>query len=95
MTQNRRQDDVLIGRIDERLKGLDKSFGDHIEEDRLRFELVFSHMKDRFDKIDKKLETLWDQNNRSQGAFGAGRMVAGAMWAVAAVVASYFINRIA
>lgn len=97
---NRRKDDVLIGRIDERLKGLDRSFEAHEKEDHNRFELAFGHIKDvldkvelRFDKIDKKLEVLWDQSNQNQGAFGASRLVAGALWALVVLAASWFMNR--
>lgn len=85
---------VLVGRIDERLIGLDRSFTAHEIEDHARFELVFDHMKDRFDKIDKKLEILWDQNNRNQGAFGASRLIAGAAWAAIVLAASWFMQKV-
>lgn len=92
-TPDRRKSDVLIGRIDERLLALDKSFSSHETEDHNRFELVFCHMKDRFDKIDIKLDTLWDQSNRSQGAFGVSRLLAGAIWAIVVLVVSWVMNR--
>lgn len=93
MIQNRRKDDVLIGRMEERVDGLVYSFRTHETADHERFELVFSHMKDRFDKIDAKLETLWDTNNKNQGAFGASRLVASGVWATVVLAASWFINR--
>lgn len=97
---NRRKDDALIGRIDERLIGLSKSFDDHQEDDRDKFEVAFKHMSDgfdkmddRFDKIDIKLGTLWDQSNSNKGAFGASRLFAGFAWAVVVLVANHFITR--
>lgn len=97
---NRRKDDVLIGRIDERLLGLDRSFLAHEVEDHARFELVFGHMKDsfdkmekRFDKIDTKLGILWDQNNSTRGAFSASRVAMGALWAVIVLATTWFIQR--
>lgn len=100
MTQNRRKEDVLIARIDERLLGLDRSFINHEVEDHARFELVFKHMSDRFDKIDlqfekvdKKLGTLWDQANNNKGAFSVGRLAANGVWGVIVLAVSYFINR--
>jgi len=96
---NRRKDDVLMGRIDERLKGLDRSFVAHEVEDHARFELVFSHMKESFDKMDKRFDTvdhrlgtLWDLKNSQSGAFSAGRLVAGAVWGFIVVAASWFVN---
>lgn len=92
--QNRRKDDDLIGRIDERLKGLDRSFTAHEVEDHARFELVFGHMKDRFDKIDRKLETLWDLKNSQAGMFGASRLIAGSLWAVLVLAIDFMIRKI-
>lgn len=91
--QNRRKDDVLIGRIDERLLGLDRSFTAHEIEDHARFEMVFSHMKDRFDKIDKKLDTLWDQSQRNDGAFSASRVAVGCVWGLAIIVVNWFLTK--
>lgn len=90
---DRRKGDELLSRMDERLKGLDESFKAHVIEDHARFELVFRHMKERFDKIDHKLDTLWDQSNRNQGAFGASRLMAGFAWAALVLAANYFINK--
>lgn len=98
-TPNRRKDDVLIGRIDERLLGLDRSFTAHEVEDHARFELVFGHMKDSFDKMDKrfdtintKLDTLWDLKNSQAGAFSASRIAASIVWGAVVIVASWFVN---
>lgn len=98
--QNRRKDDVLIGRIDERLLALDRSFTAHEIEDHARFELAFKHMSDafdkmdnRFDKIDKKLEVLWDQSQRSQGVFSASRIIAGAAWGSIVLAINWFLMR--
>lgn len=94
MTQpNRRREDVLIGRIDERLISLDRSFVAHEVEDHQRFELVFGHMKDRFDKIDKKLDVLWDQSNQNKGMFTVSKLVAGSIWGIIVLVAGYFVNQ--
>lgn len=89
---DRRKNDILIGRIDERLINLDRSFTSHEEEDHARFELVFSHMKERFDKIDNKLELLWDEKNLRKGAFTASSIGASSLWAIVVLVAGYFIN---
>lgn len=97
---DRRKEDVLIGRIDERLLGLDRSFTAHEREDHERFELAFKHMSDqfdrvgnRFDKIDKKLDTLWDQSQRNHGAFSASRVAAGCIWGLAVIAVNWFLTR--
>lgn len=91
---SRRKEDVLIGRIDERLKGLDRSFTNHEVEDHARFELVFGHMKDRFDKIDAKLETLWDLKNSQAGVLSASKFLAGAVGGCIVLAADWFMRRI-
>lgn len=91
--KNRRKDDVLIGRIDERLKSLDRSFSQHEVEDHNRFELVFGHMKDRFDKIDNKLETLWDLKNSQAGAFSVSRLAGGGIWAIIVLMIDWAMRR--
>lgn len=90
---DRRKDDVLIGRMDERLMNLNRAFLDHEKEDHARFELVFGHMKDRFDKVDKKLDTLWDQSQRAKGAFGASRLLGGAAWATIVLAIDWIIHK--
>lgn len=100
-SQNRRKDDELIGRIDERLKGLSGSFLNHEIDDRNRFELVFGHMKDsfdkldkRFDKIDEKLNTLWDLKNSQAGIFSVSRLIGGGVWAAMVITVDFLMRKI-
>lgn len=96
MTQkfNRRNGDALMSRIDERLNGLVDSFKSHEGEDGQRFNLVFSQMKEGFDKIDKKLDILWDASNQNKGMFTASKLIAGSVWAIVVLAASWFMQRI-
>lgn len=96
---NRRKEDDLLGRVDERLKALDRSFSSHEVEDHARFELVFNHMKDSFDKMDRrfdsvdaKLGTLWDLKNSQSGAFGASKLLVNGIWGIIVIAISWFVN---
>ena len=96
MTQqfNRRNGDALMSRIDERLNGLVDSFRSHEGEDRRRFELVFSQMKDGFDKIENKLDILWDASNQNKGMFTASKLIVGSVWAIVVLAASWLMQKV-
>lgn len=79
-------DKQKLARIDANVTNLDKSFGAHEKLDSERFDRVFNFTKEgfaklenHFDKIEDRLDTLWDGKNRQEGAFGLGKIIAGSI----------------
>lgn len=81
----------VLARIDERTKAQGGVMEAHIKEDSERFERVFAYLGKRFDKIDEKLDTLWDENNQRKGAFTASRLMAAGVWAAIVLLIGYFL----
>lgn len=93
MAQILNQDDrARLERMDERTQYMTKSLDSHVEEDNRRFERIFNYVKDRFDGLEEKIDTLWDEKNQRSGAIRASQLITGGAWAIAAVVASWFIG---
>lgn len=78
-------DQVLLARVDQKVTNLDRNMEAHIAEDSQKFDRVFNFVKERFDTIENKIddlmkdkvEPLWDNKNKQEGAFSLGRIVAG------------------
>lgn len=66
-----------LARVEEKVISIEKWNDNHAKEDTERFTRSFDYMKERFDKIDTKLDTLWDNKNKQDGAFHLGKIVAG------------------
>lgn len=66
-----------LARVEEKVTNIEKWNENHAKDDTERFNRMFEYMKERFDKTDKKLDTLWDNKNRQDGAFNLGKIVAG------------------
>lgn len=88
-------DFARLARIDERTMNTQKLLHQHVEDDNKRFERTFNYIKDQFEKLDKnfeklggKIDTLWDEKNERKGAFGASKLIGGAVWIVITVAAS-------
>lgn len=90
---------TLLARIDERTQHLDKWKDEHSEEDKMRFDRTFAFVKDSFtklegrmEKMDKKLDTLWDTKNQQQGAYSASKIAGAGIWALIVIGVTQFIN---
>lgn len=90
---------ATLARIEERGIHTKESLDIHIEDDGVRFERTFNYVKDafskmdeRFDTIDTKLGTLWDNNNRQEGAFGLGKWMAGLIGGAVVAGAEFLRN---
>lgn len=66
-----------LARVEEKVISIEKWNESHAKDDNDRFSRMFDYMKERFDKTDKKLDTLWDNKNKQDGAFNFGKIVAG------------------
>ncbi len=91
-------DSLAIARIDERTRAQQASFDSHTKEDSEKFDRMFNYLTiqfdkvdDRFEKLDEKLGTLWDENNSRKGAFNASRLAGAGIWACVVLVAGYFL----
>lgn len=92
-------DSLKIARIDQKVISLSEWTKAHEYDDAERFERTFSYVKEgfgkiekRFDDIDKKLDTLWDDKNQRTGAFNASRLSIGALWAILVLAADWLVN---
>lgn len=87
---NNKDDSAKIARIDQKVISLEDWTREHAKDDDDRFNRMFGFMKERFDKVDSKLETLWDSRNRQEGVFGVGKFIAGAVGGFLVAVLDYF-----
>lgn len=87
------RDETLLARIDERTLNISEKLVAHIDEDGQRFDRVFGYVKERFDKMDTKLDTLWDDSNKSEGAFSTSKNAVAAVWSVVAIGISYWMTK--
>lgn len=98
MSENNHNDDMtqsdsnILARIDERTQAQTVAFALHVKEDSERFDKVFNFIGKRFDKIDEKLDTLWDEKNQRKGAIGFSKILSGGIYGCLALMAGYFGN---
>ena len=85
-----------LARVDQKVISIEKWCESHGQHDDVRFERSFQFVKDgfskldtRFDKIDEKLDTLWDDKNRHDGAFSMGKLLSSGFYSVLALVAAF------
>lgn len=83
-------DSNTLARIDERTSAQTVAFALHVKDDSERFDKVFSFITKRFDKIDEKLDTLWDEKNQRKGAISFSKILSGGAYACIALAAGYF-----
>lgn len=84
-------DSNTLARIDERTSALTTSLAVHVKEDGDRFDKVFSFVSKRFDSIDSKLDTLWDEKNQRKGALVFSKMISGAVGGLIVIMSDYFL----
>jgi hypothetical protein len=84
-------DSNILARIDERTQAQSTTLAAHVKDDTEKFDKIFNFVSKRFDKIDAKLDTLWDEKNQRKGAFSASKLLTGGLWAAIVLAASYFI----
>ncbi len=94
-------DNVRLARMEENLKSLSKSFGDHETEDANRFDRMFHFIEKQFGEINvnvkeinSKVGTLWDSDNRKTGITYAAKLGAQTVWAALILIASLIINKV-
>ena len=92
MNDMKDNDSNTLARIDERTQAHTLAFALHVKDDSDRFEKVFSLMSNRFDKLDIKMATLWDESNRRRGGFTAAKLLTGGAWAAIVLAASWLMN---
>jgi hypothetical protein len=90
MTDMTDSDSNTLARIDERTQALTASLALHVKDDAEKFEKVFSVVGKRFDKIDEKLDTLWDEKTARKGAMALSKVLTGGIYAAIALAAGYF-----
>lgn len=88
-----------LERIDERTINMVRSLQEHVNEDLRRFDRLFGFTEDqfakmygRFDDMDKKMDTLWDDKNHRSGALAASRLIVVGTWAVVGLLAGLFMS---
>lgn len=95
-------DSVKIARIDQKVIGMDKWQDQHAKDDEkrehesnVRFERMFTYIKDGFEKIDTrfdKVDTLWDERNKTSGGFDVVKFGGQGLWALLILCVGYLIN---
>lgn len=90
---------ATLVRVDQKVISIEKWAELHGNHDDVRFERNFNFVKEqfgkldaRFDKIDEKLDTLWDDKNRHEGAFGFGKWIAGCVGGLIVAAMDYFAS---
>jgi hypothetical protein len=87
---------VKITRIDQKVLSMEAWQKQHTDEDNQReahtderFERIFNYIKERHDKTDEKLDTLWDNHNRQDGAMKFAGLVASMIGGIVGSVLTY------
>lgn len=83
---------VRLARMEEKQDSMKEWAEAHEKKDDDYFGKTFKYMKERFDKVDTKLETLWDGKNRSEGAFSVGRLMAGGIGGILVAIIDYAVR---
>ena len=92
-------DSVKIARIDEKVINMGKWQEQHSRDDESReietnakFERVFNYIRERHDKTDAKIESLWDDKNQRKGALNLGRLVSSLIGGFIVIIAEFISN---
>ena len=88
-----KNESIKLAKIEVGMNNLSKWSDAHDELDTQRFDRTFNYVKERFDKIDEKLDTLWDTKNKQDGAFGMGKWIAGGVGGMVVAIIDFLINQ--
>lgn len=97
---------ATLARIDQKVIGIENWQAQHTKEDDSReFGHVnrndkmltavkegFDKIDNRFDKIETKIATLWDDKNKASGVLGFSKIAGMGIWALIIIGINYFIS---
>lgn len=90
-------DSHLLARIDERTSAQTQNFATHVKSNDEQFDNVFKFVTKGFDKvdvhldkIDKRLDALYEDKNERKGAWNLSKIISGVAYAILAIMAGIF-----